>query len=84
MTRSQDNPSVQELFLSELVAEPNRYHLYISHACPFSHRVHLVQSLLSSVESQGGGPGPGSNLAALLGVPLPAQTPGNKGGGRAA
>ena len=46
MTRSQDNPSVQELFLSELVAEPNRYHLYISHACPFSHRVHLVQSLL--------------------------------------
>lgn len=30
MTRSQDNPSVQELFLSELVAEPNRYHLYLS------------------------------------------------------
>ncbi|QXH58171.1 glutathione S-transferase C-terminal domain-containing protein [Pseudomonas maumuensis] len=46
MTRSQGTPSVQELFLSEMVAEPNRYHLYISHACPFSHRVHLVQSLL--------------------------------------
>ncbi|MGG7597224.1 hypothetical protein ACQ4OD_09300, partial [Pseudomonas sp. WC1] len=60
MTRSQDNPSVQELFLSELVAEPNRYHLYISHACPFSHRVHLVQSLLGledalDVTSVGGG-----------------------------
>ncbi|MEW5547114.1 hypothetical protein [Pseudomonas soli] len=68
MTRSQDNPSVQELFLSELVAEPNRYHLYISHACPFSHRVHLVQSLLGledalDVTSVGGGRPPPTTRA---------------------
>lgn len=44
--------------------------------------MNLVQSLLQSVESQGGGPGPGSNLAALLGVPLPGgDGPGQRGTG---
>lgn len=46
MSKANDNTAGEALILSELVAEPNRYHLYISHACPFSHRVHLVQSLL--------------------------------------
>ena len=27
------------------VAEPGRYHLFVSHACPFSHRVTLVHAL---------------------------------------
>ena len=27
------------------VAEPGRYHLYVSHACPFSHRVTVVHAL---------------------------------------
>jgi glutathionyl-hydroquinone reductase len=26
-------------------AEPDRYHLYVSHACPFSHRVMMVRAL---------------------------------------
>jgi putative glutathione S-transferase len=27
-------------------AEPRRYHLYVSHACPFSHRVTMVRALM--------------------------------------
>ena len=30
---------------SDFVAQPGRYHLYVSHACPFSHRVTVVHAL---------------------------------------
>ncbi|MBU6959698.1 glutathione S-transferase C-terminal domain-containing protein [Pseudomonas sp. CVAP len=46
MTKAVNNTLNDQLFLSELVAETDRYHLYISQACPFSHRAYLVLSVL--------------------------------------
>src|SRR3981081_3680078 len=30
---------------SSFAVEPGRYHLYVSHACPFSHRVTIVHAM---------------------------------------
>lgn len=46
MSKSVNNTLSDQLFLSELAVEPHRYHLYISQACPFSHRAYLVLSVL--------------------------------------
>lgn len=36
----------EDTFQMPDLAEPGRYHLYISYACPFAHRPHLVISYL--------------------------------------
>jgi len=37
---------VEDSFLNSASVEAGRYHLYMSHACPFAHRVYLVVKLL--------------------------------------